>query len=292
MNVRELIDGHKAVFSFEFFPPKTAEDEKALFRVITELKTLEPSFVSVTHTQSGSDPLKTAVLAAKIKQELSIEPMAHFTCIAHTKAEVRQITEYLRKHSIHNVLALRGDIPSEQSNGVKRDYLHAADLVRELSELGGFTIGVAGYPEKHPEAPSFEEDIARLKEKVEAGASFIITQLFFNNADYFSFVAKCVAADIRVPVVPGIMPVTGYKQLKRFAQMCGCHIPQRMAQDLEEIKDDPAAVIGYGIEYAYRQCRQLLDAGVPGLHFYTLNRSHSTMAVLRRLKQEHERLKP
>ncbi|HOX22086.1 MAG TPA: methylenetetrahydrofolate reductase [NAD(P)H] [Elusimicrobiales bacterium] len=292
MNVRELIDGHKAVFSFEFFPPKTQEDAQALFQTISTLKTLEPSFVSVTHTQSGGDPLKTAVLADKIKEDHDIEPMAHFTCIAHSRAEVKLMVEHLRQHNIHNVLALRGDIPTNSAATIKREYHHASELVRELSALGGFCIGVAGYPEKHPEAPSLEADIARLKEKVDAGASFVITQLFFDNADYFSFVAKCVATDIRVPIVPGIMPITSYKQLKRFSEMCGTRIPPQMAEDLEKIKDDSAAIIAYGVEYAYKQCWQLLNAGVPGLHFYTLNRSHSTLNILRRLKEKHERLRP
>jgi len=285
MNVRELIDGHQAVFSFEFFPPKTDEEAKALFGVIAELKTLDPSFISVTHTPSGIDPLKTAVLARAIKENYALEPMAHFTCIAHTRSEVREIAAQLRERGIFNVLALRGDIKPDARAPIKREYHYAADLVRELSAMGGFCIGVAGYPEKHPEAPSMEADIARLKEKVEAGASFIVTQLFFDNAYYFSFVEKCRAAGITVPIVPGIMPVTSHKQIKRFAEMCGSRIPDVMARDLEKIKDDTAAVVAYGVEHALAQCRELLKNGVPGIHFYTLNRSHSTMAVLRRLKQ-------
>ena len=285
MKVRELIDGHKAVFSFEFFPPKTEAEAQALFGVIDELKTLGPSFVSVTHTPSGIDPLKTAELARTIKDNYALEPMAHFTCIAHTRQEVRDIAAQLKNHGILNVLALRGDIKPDVRVPIKREYLHAADLVRELKSLGGFCIGVAGYPEKHPEAPSMDADIARLKEKVDAGASFVITQLFFDNSHYYSFVKKCAEAGINVPIVPGIMPVTSYKQLNRFAEMCGCLIPAQMASDLEKIKDDTAAVAAHGVEHALRQCRQLLEHGVPGIHFYTLNRSHSTMAVLRRLKQ-------
>lgn len=286
MNVRELIDGHKAVFSFEFFPPKTEADTKALFNVIGELKTLQPDYVSVTHSATGAAPLKTAALARIIKENYGMEPIAHFTCIAHTRPEVRDIAKLLKEHGIRNVLALRGDRRPDAPPPPPNPYNYAAELVRDLNAEGGFCIGVAGYPEKHPEAPSLEADIARLREKVDAGASFIITQLFFNNADYFSFVDKCRAAGIAVPIVPGIMPVTSHKQLNRFSEMCGCVIPKPLAEDLERIKDMPEAVVEYGIDFAYRQCKELLDKGAPGLHFYTLNRSVSTMAVLRRLKNE------
>lgn len=286
MNVRELIDGHKAVFSFEFFPPKTEADTKALFKVIGELKTLQPDYVSVTHSATGAAPLKTAALARIIKENYGMEPIAHFTCIAHTRQEVRDIAKLLKEHGIRNVLALRGDRRPDAPPPPPNPYNYAAELVRDLNAEGGFCIGVAGYPEKHPEASSLEADIARLREKVDAGASFVITQLFFDNADYFSFVDKCRAAGIAVPIVPGIMPVTSHKQLNRFSEMCGCVIPRPMADDLERIKDMPEAVVEYGIDFAYRQCKELLDRGAPGLHFYTLNRSVSTMAVLRRLKNE------
>jgi len=285
MKIAGILKTKKPVFSFEFFPPKTDEDSARLQTALKELKSLGPDFVSITHSPSGTEIMKTASLAGNIQNTLGMNTMAHFTCVGRSKGEVAQITDGLKKMGVDNILALRGDVPPGQDPETAfTDYKHAVSLVSEIRKLGDFSIGVAGYPEKHPEAPSLEQDISYLKEKADAGADFIITQLFFNNDAYSAFLEKCANAGINLPILPGIMPVTSYKQLKKFAGMCGASIPQEMEQALNKIQNDKQAVINYGIEYAEKQCKDLLKRGAPGLHFYTLNKSHSTIEILRDLK--------
>jgi len=286
MRVCDKILAKKPSFSFEFFPPKTPEDTKSLYQSIKELRELDPDFVSVTNPPSSVGALKTAAIALLIKEKFGLEPMAHFTCIAHSRQNISAICTELRRAGISNVLALRGDMPKDTAPDHKPEFAHADGLVREIMADGGFCIGVAGYPEKHPEAPSMEEDIANLKRKLDAGASFVVTQLFFNNDSYFSFVDQCRKAGITAPIVPGLMPVTSYKQLKRFSDMCGAKIPEALAGKLSEIKDDTRAVIDYGIQYGLEQARGLLKGGAPGIHFYTFNRSVSSREILRKLKAE------
>lgn len=286
MKVRKFFENKDPVFSFEFFLPKTAEGMIQFKSTVHELKRLEPSFVTLTYGAGGSARDRTIETAGMIQNELGLTTTAHLTCIAHTRDEIQAILEKIRGYGIENLMALRGDPPKD---GVlppedRQDYRSATDLVRHANRFGGFCIGVAGYPEKHPEAPTIEEDLRHLKEKVDAGTDFITTQLFFENNDYFRFVERVRAMGITQPILPGLMPVTNYGQLKKFSAMCGARIPEIMAAALEERQSDPESVIRYGIEWTYRQARDLLDKGAPGIHFYTLNKSHATEAILSRLR--------
>lgn len=284
MKIAELLKAGKT-FSFEFFPPKTEENTRHLFNALEQLRALKPDFVSVTHSTAGFGSLKTAALAKLIRDRFGLNPMAHLACITHTRAEIEGIAAELNRAEIDNILALRGDYPpGYQPDGRAGGYTHAYELVSHLRTLSTANIGVAGYPQKHPQAESLERDIARLKQKVDCGADFIITQLFFVNADYFAFVEKCRRAGITVPIVPGIMPVTGYNQLQKFSTMCGAAIPQALRDGLAAVKDDEAAVAAFGVKFAVEQCRELLKKNVPGIHFYTLNKSHATVEIMRQLK--------
>ncbi|HUK57162.1 MAG TPA: methylenetetrahydrofolate reductase [NAD(P)H] [Nitrospiria bacterium] len=285
MKVRDCFDGRKPVFSFEFFLPKTPEGMVQFKSTVRDLKRLSPSFVTLTYGAGGSGRERTIETAGMIQNELGLTTVAHLTCIAHTRTEIEAVVEKIRASGIENIMALRGDPPREglllPEN--RRDYRHAVDLVRHIRKMDGFCIGIAGYPEKHPEALSMEDDLRHLKEKAEAGADFITTQLFFDNADYFRFVEKVRALGIRQPVLPGLMPITNYGQLQKFAAMCGARIPAELAGALETRQSDPEHVIRYGIDWTHRQARDLLDRGAPGIHFYTLNKSRSTEMILSRL---------
>jgi methylenetetrahydrofolate reductase (NADPH) len=285
MKVRDCFDGRKPVFSFEFFLPKTPEGMVQFKATVRDLKRLSPSFVTLTYGAGGSARDRTIETAGMIQNELGLTTVAHLTCIAHTRSEIEAVVGKIRGFGIENIMALRGDPPKD---GVlppedRRDYRYAVDLVRHIRKMDGFCLGVAGYPEKHPEAVAMEDDLRHLKEKVEAGADFITTQLFFDNADYFRFVERVRAMGITLPILPGLMPVTNYGQLQKFAAMCGARIPEAMVTALEAVQSDPEAVIRYGIEWTYRQARDLLDKGAPGIHFYTLNKSRSTEVILSRL---------
>jgi len=285
MKVRDCFDGRKPVFSFEFFLPKTPEGMVQFKATVQDLKRLSPSFVTLTYGAGGSGRDRTIETAGMIQNELGLTTVAHLTCIAHTRSEIEAVVGKIRGLGIENIMALRGDPPKD---GVlppenRRDYRYAADLVRHIRKMDGFCIGVAGYPEKHPEAATMEEDLRHLKDKVGAGADFITTQLFFDNADYFLFVDAVRAMGITLPILPGLMPVTNYGQLRKFAAMCGARIPAEIIQALESRQTDAEYVIQYGIDWTHRQARDLLDKGAPGIHFYTLNKSRSTEVILSRL---------
>jgi methylenetetrahydrofolate reductase (NADPH) len=286
MRIPALFRSGEPVFSFEFFQPKTSEDLAAFQTTVLRLKSLGPAFVTITYGAAGSERGATFETAAWIKREAGIETAAHLTCISHTRAEIAAIVGGFKSLGIENVVALRGDHPKEGPvlPPERRELPYAADLVRFIRGLGDYSIAAAGYPEKHPEASTAEEDLRHLKEKVEAGAEWIITQLFFDNADYFDFVARARSAGILCPIVPGIMPITSYAQTRKFTQMCGTKIPERILADLAPVSADREKVTAYGVEHAFRQCRALLDGGAPGIHFYTLNKSHSTTAILSRLR--------
>jgi methylenetetrahydrofolate reductase (NADPH) len=285
MKIIECFNDKQPVFSFEFSLPKTPAGVAQFKTTGRDLKRLSPSFVTLTYGAGGSARDRTIETAGMIQNELGLTTVAHLTCIAHTRSEIEAIVGKIRGQGIENIMALRGDPPQD---GVlppenRRDYRHAVDLVRHIRRLDGFCIGVAGYPEKHPEAATMEDDLRHLKEKVEAGADFITTQLFFDNADYFRFVDAVRAMGITLPILPGLMPVTNYGQLQKFAAMCGARIPAELIRDLEPRQTDPEYVIQYGIDWTYRQARDLLDKGAPGVHFYTLNKSRSTEVILSRL---------
>ncbi|TBR21544.1 methylenetetrahydrofolate reductase [NAD(P)H] [bacterium] len=287
MLIPELFTKGRPVFSFEFFLPKAPEDMGKFKETVRELKALGPDFVTITYGAGGSGRAQTVETAGMIKAELGIETASHLTCVAHTKAEVEAVLTRLKTLRIENIVALRGDAPKDGSALPvhQRELPYAADLVRLIKARGGFAMAVAGYPEKHPESPSPEADLKRLKEKADAGGDWVITQLFFDNKDYFDFVRRARAAGVTRPIVPGIMPVTGFAQTKRFTEMCGAKLPPELLAGLAPIAEDKEAVVRFGVDWATRQCRALLAGGAPGIHFYTLNRSHSTEKVLENLRR-------
>ena len=284
MKVTQRLKTGAKVFSFEFYPPKTAEDTAKLFNTAVELKALSPDFVSVTNSSSGVAPYRTVALCAVLKAQFGLEVVAHLTCLAHTRGEIAEICDGLKKMGIANVLALRGDPHNVESGARRNDYNHAAQLTVDLKKTGDFAIGGACYPEKHPEAPSLEEDIVRLKEKVDAGAEYLITQLFFDNAFYFRFLEKTAAAGINVPILPGLMPITGYKQMQNFTKQMQVSVPPALKAGIERWEGDKDGMFKFSVEYASAQAGELLKGGAPGLHLYTLNRSRAALAILKNVK--------
>jgi methylenetetrahydrofolate reductase (NADPH) len=286
MRIDEILDERRPVFSFEFFPPKTEEGEQNLWNALSELREDQPTYVSVTYGAGGSTRDRTIGIVKRIKSEVGLEAMAHFTCVGATVDELRATLDEMRDAGVENVLALRGDPPEGQTEWTKTDggLAYSTELAQLISENYDFSIGAACFPEVHPEAPDLDSDIAFLKQKVEAGARFLITQLFFDNELYFDFVREARAAGIDVPIVPGIMPVTGYAQIKRFTERCGASLPERYERELASRADDPDAVKDLGVAYATLQCADLLARGAPGIHFYTLNRSPATRSILAALR--------
>lgn len=297
MLIRDRLAHKRPVFSFEFFPPQTEKGEAVLWRSLESLATLEPDFVSMTYGAGGSTRTRTIELVGRIKRELGIEPMAHLTCVGATRDELRGVLDRLANQGIRNVLALRGDPPRGESNfqHVPGGLRYASELIALIREHGDFCVGAACYPEIHPEAKTAAEDLQNLKTKVDAGADFLITQLFFDNAVFHRFVAQARAIGITTPILPGIMPVTNVAQIERFTQMCGTSFPERLRGRLEVIADDPQEVFWTGVMWASHQCRALLepsgpgpfvrrDRGVDGIHFYTLNKSPASRAIFEILR--------
>ncbi|MCX5784810.1 MAG: methylenetetrahydrofolate reductase [Elusimicrobia bacterium] len=298
MKISEKLKGQERVFSFEFYPPKKEEDIPLLKTAVAELKCLAPDFVSITQSPSSlSGPsyaslLNTLVLSGVLKHEFSLEVMAHLTCITLKDREtLDEAVKVMRLLGLENVLALRGD--RSGGGGEPLLFSRAWELAAELKGRGVFDIAAACYPEKHPEAPSLEADIDNLKRKIDCGASFAITQLFLDNASYFSFREKCAARGVTIPIIPGIMPVTGVSQLANFAERIKVKIPARLSGALAKLSPggtEPgpaakAAIRDFGVAYAAEQCMELLKNGAPGIHFYTLNRSKATAAVLNLVKK-------
>jgi methylenetetrahydrofolate reductase (NADPH) len=286
MKIRTRLNPSKPCFSFEFFPPKTAEGEATLWQTLEDLRALEPGFVSVTYGAGGSTRDRTIELVTQIKARTGIEAMAHLTCVGHTKEELAAVLDKLAAARIENVLALRGDAPKGQATFQKTEggFEYASELVAFIRERDqGLCIGGAAYPEGHLES-SRELDLKHLKTKVDEGLDFVITQLFFDNAFYFDFVERARRAGINVPIVPGIMPITNYEQIQRFVRMCGTTVPMRLQLELEKIKDDHDAVMQLGVAHATVQCMELLQRGVPGIHFYTLNRSPASRMIVTALR--------
>ncbi|MBM2811541.1 MAG: metF [Chloroflexi bacterium] len=288
MRIIDCFNAGRRVFSFEFLPPKTDEGVRSLFRTVQELGTLNPSFVSVTYGAGGSTRELTIDLVARIKQEVEIEAMAHLTCVGHSASEIASILDQLAGRGIENVLPLRGDPPRGETQFVHPPdgFGYAQELVRFVRPRYDFCLAGACYPEGHPECQDKDEDLRHLKEKVDSGVDFLITQLFFDPSDYFAFVERARAAGIMVPIVPGIMPVTNVAQIERFTAMCGATIPAALRQRLDTVRDDDEAVVATGIEWATDQCRALLAGGAPGAHFYTLNRSHATREIFTNIKDQ------
>jgi methylenetetrahydrofolate reductase (NADPH) len=287
MRIDEIIaaDG-EPVFSFEFFPPKTEEGERNLYEALSALRALEPAFVSVTWGAGGSTREKTIEIVTNIRAAHGLEAMAHFTCVGATVDDLHGALDQMRDARIDNVLTLRGDPPRGQTEFVQTEggLRYATELAQLAAGSYDFCLVGACYPEVHPEAPDRETDLVHLKEKVAAGVKVLITQLFFDNEAYFRFVEEARAAGIDVPIVPGIMPITNAEQIKRFTQLCGATIPAALLEALDQRRDDSDAVVDLGVAYATLQCAELLARGAPGIHFYTLNRSPATRAILSALR--------
>jgi methylenetetrahydrofolate reductase (NADPH) len=281
-----LASSDEPVFSFEFFPPRTPEGEQMLQETLRTLRALEPSFVSVTYGAGGSTRDRTVEITKWIKQELGVEAMAHLSCVGTTREQLVEILDEVQVAGIDNVLALRGDPPRGETEWRPHPggLSYSTELARLINDGYDFCIGAACFPEVHPEAPDLAHDLRFLKEKIASGARFLITQLFFDNALYFDFVAEVRAVGIDLPIIPGIIPVTDVNQIKRFTTMCGASIPPALLEQLELRADDPDAVIQLGVAYATLQCADLLRRGAPGIHFYTLNRSPATRAIVSALK--------
>ena len=287
MKIRELFRAQTQTFSFEFFPPKTPQDIDELWGRAQELQALGPSFISVTYGAGGSTRRNTIDLVCRFQAELGIVAMAHVTCVGHSQTELREILAELRQHGVENLMCLRGDPPRGQSNFVPAPdgFRYAHELVTLARSMGDFCIGVAGYPERHPESADKHGDLEHLKAKVACGADFVTTQLFFDNRAYFDFCDRAQRIGLTTRIIPGIMPITNYRQIVRFATMCGAAIPTVLQQRLEPVADDPQAVLEIGVDWAWRQCEELLAHGAPGIHFYTLNRSLATQRIFARLRE-------
>jgi len=288
MRIDERLSAGTPSFSFEFFPPRTEDGERNLEQALEELSRLDPTFVSVTYGAGGTSAqkLKTIDIVTRAKARYGLEAMAHFTCVGATVDELRDTLDRMREAGIENVLALRGDPPSGQEHWTATEggLSYSRELIELIRRDYDFAIGAACFPEVHIHAESAESDLRYLKEKVDAGARFLITQLFFDNQCYWDFVARARDGGIDVPIVPGIMPIGNVAQIKRFTEMCGATLPERLLRELHVRADQPDAVADFGVAYATLQCADLLANGAPGIHFYTLNRSPATRAILSALR--------
>src|SRR6476646_2322935 len=286
MRIDEILATRRPTFSVEFFPPKTEEASEQLFATARSLRELEPDFVSVTYGAGGSTRDGTVEITRALKDEIGLETMAHLSCVGETREGIAGTLDRIADAGIENVFALRGDPPRGQTDFVQLEggLGSAAELAEFISADWAFTVGGACFPEVHPEAPDLETDLAYLKTKVEAGASFLITQLFFDNQVYFDFVAAARAAGIEVPIIAGVIPVASYAQTKRICSLCDASIPSRLEEAFQAAEGDERAEFELGVAYAAQKCSELLIAGVPGIHFYALNRAPATRAVLGSLR--------
>jgi methylenetetrahydrofolate reductase (NADPH) len=286
MRIDEIIATRRPCFSFEFFPPRTEEGTEALYETIRVLRRLDPAFVSVTYGAGGATRDGTVEISGTIKREFRIETMAHLSCVGETRGGLVEILGRIEAAGLDNVLALRGDPPRGET-GFRRPeggLSSSAELAAFISERHAFGIGGACFPEVHPEAADLDADLAFLKTKVDGGATFLITQLFFDNQVFLDWVAAARRAGIDVPIIAGVMPITSYAQIRRFCEICQATIPAPLAEAMEVLDGDEAAELEFGIAYAARQCDELLAAGVPGIHFYTLNKAPATRAILGALR--------
>jgi methylenetetrahydrofolate reductase (NADPH) len=286
MKIIDKLQAHSPAYSLEFFPPKNEEGVEQLFQTVSELSPYDPTYVSVTWGAGGSTRELTVDLVRRIKKETGIEAMAHLTCVNATRSDILDVLKQLRDAGIENVLALRGDPPKGETSFVKTEggFGYASELVRYIRSEHDFCLAGACYPETHPEASDAARDLQHLREKVDAGVDFLVTQLFFDNADYFSFVDKARALGVTKRIIAGIWPITNVAQIRRISTLCGAKLPPALLARLEGAKDDPEAVRRVGIEHAIGQCRELVARGAPGIHFYTLNRSHATVEILEALR--------
>jgi len=292
MHIRDILQPGKPTVSFEFFPPKTAESQEQLYTTIRDLEKIHPSFVSVTYGAGGSTRELTHDLVLRLKTSSSLDPIPHLTCVGHNESEIAAILERYAQAGVSNILALRGDPPRDQP-----DYDHSSDTFPQAASLvrfiknfrghpdpRGFGVGVAGFPEGHPATPNRLLEMDHLKAKIDAGADYICTQLFFDNHDFYDFRDRCALAGINAPIIAGIMPVTSLSSMKRMAELAGgSRFPAKLLKALQRANGTPEAVREIGLHYATEQCADLLDNGVAGIHLYTLNQSTATRDICQRL---------
>lgn len=284
MRVHEAYGPGRFGLSFELFPPKTPASQDDLFRNLAELMAFEPAYVTCTYGAGGSTRDKTLEIVTEVKRRYGVPVASHLTCVGATVAELREYLVEARRRRVENIVALRGDPPRGETTfvPVPGGLRYANELVSLIrAEFASFGIAVAGYPETHQEAPNPEVDLVNLKRKVDTGAGIVITQLFYDNADFFRFRERAVKAGIGVPIVPGVLPVTSFAQIKRITSLCGAKLPARLVELLESSGDDAEQQFEAGVDFAIRQVQELIDAGVPGIHFYVLNKSQATARVLR-----------
>ena len=286
MKIKNLFAQKKRVLSFELFPPKRDGNLETLFNTVEELRQLAPDYISITYGAGGSSRDMTYDIALRLK-ETGILPLVHFTCVGHSRAEIKQLLDKLKVASIENLLALRGDPPKGQNTFTPAPdgFRYANELVQYIRTEGyDFCLGVAGYPEGHTEAASKSDDLQNLKRKIQSGGDFIVTQLFFDNQDYFHYVEQLKNIGVSNPVQPGIWLLTDYAQIERNCNLSGAKYPAIMRDKIEPIKDDKEKVLQAGIEYAIDQCEELLRKGAPGIHFYVMNKSYSVRQVMEGLR--------
>ena len=286
-NIRELLASGRQSYSFEFFPPKDDAGERLLWRTIRELEPLRPTFVSVTYGAGGSTRDRTVRLTGQIAGETTLTPVGHLTCVSHSRDELRTVIGSYAASGVRNMLALRGDPPGGPGAPWRRHPKgldHAVELVGLIRSLGDFCVGVAAFPDKHPEARDLESDAGALAAKFAAGASFAVTQLFFRPDDYFALVDRAGAAGSKMTIIPGIMPITNLNQIRRFSELSGAQVPEEVTARLTPLDDDPAGLRAEGVRIATELCQSLLARGAPGLHFYTLNRSTATREIFANLQ--------
>lgn len=287
LSIKQRLANKNPLFSVEFFPPKSDDAAQQLLSAAERIQAYTPDFVSITYGAGGSTRSRTLSYARKLHEDYSYAVMPHLTCVGHSREELKQTIAEFKSAGFKQIMALRGDPPKGQTDfSPHPDGLsYANELVQLIHEVyPECDLGVAGYPEKHPEAPSMEIDLLNLKRKVDAGATFITTQLFFDNATYFKFVENCRRTGITVPVLPGLMSITSYKQALRFCEMCGTSIPSVLNEQLLAVGDDTAAVEKIGIEWSYQQACELLKKGAPGIHLYILNRAGPAIALIKKLQ--------
>jgi methylenetetrahydrofolate reductase (NADPH) len=293
MKISQIIKERGSSLSFEFFPPKDKAGEDKLFESIKKLETLNPTFVSVTYGAGGSMLKNTRHVISRLETEMSLITMPHLTCIDQSRQELKAILEDYKRLGVENILALRGDPPAgtEKFVSPKNGFCHAKDLVELIVSMSAFSIAVAVYPEGHCESPNLEMDMAYTKEKIQAGADFAMTQMFFDNKYFYDFLDRSMRAGIQVPIIPGIMPITDFGKIRGFAEKCGATIPDHIIKRFEKITSNAEETKKLGIEVATEQCADLLEHGINHIHFYTLNRSATVIQIVKNLNLQKLGLK-
>ncbi len=278
MKIIDLLKSGEKTYSFEFFPPKNFSSTLELGINVGQLMKLSPSFISVTYGAGGSTQEISFDLINYLQNSLGLCSMAHYTCVNANREKIENDLKFFEEIGIENLMLLRGDLPKGE-NVLHEDFRYASDLIELAASKNKFCIGAAGYPEGHLESKTIDDDVKHLKHKISQGVDFIVTQMFFDNSFYFEFLDRCKKEGIDIPIIPGIIPIVNFKQIKRFSEMCGASIPAELADQMEANQDDPKKKYQIGVDFAIRQCNELIKNGAPGLHFYTLNKSRATVDI-------------